>query len=67
MTYIYMNLSIFINDQVGHDQRSPFISRANSVQSETTRQTCNTAEQRLKRFRQMMRDIISKLNTKGQY
>lgn len=58
MQGVDMVLSVLINDSIGYDEWSTFISGTNPVETEATRQTRNRSEETLEGFRKVMRNIV---------
>lgn len=55
---IHVRLGVFFNDTVRDDNGSSFIGCADTVQGETTRQTCDGAKKTFECFGQVMRDVV---------
>ena len=53
-----VRLRVFVNDPTRDNDGTALVSGPDAVHGETSRQTGHGTEQTLKRFRQMMRDVV---------
>lgn len=55
---VNIRLCVLVDDAVGDDDGPPLVRRPDTIQTETTGQASDGAEQTLKRLGQMVRDVV---------